>query len=53
MAATKINLMRTINVNVVRGQSYENVSYKSFLTQKFPDLRYLLFYGECLLLFFL
>ena len=35
--------MRTINVNVVRGHSYEifqhkNLSYESFITQKFPDL---------------
>ena len=38
--------MRTINVNVVRGHSYENfqhenLSYESFLTRKFPDLRYI------------
>ena len=37
--------MCTINVNEIRGRSYEkkfqheNLSYKSFLTQKFPDLR--------------
>ena len=43
MAATKINLtklVRTINDNAVRGRSYENLSYESFFTRKFPDLRY-------------
>ena len=48
MAATKINLtklVRTINANVVRGRSYEiflheTLSYESFFTRKFPDLRY-------------
>ena len=46
MAATKINLTKlvhTINANVVRDHSYENflhenLPYKSFFTQKFPDL---------------
>jgi hypothetical protein len=36
--------MRTININVLRGHSYENLlhenlSYESFLTRKFSDLR--------------
>ena len=52
MAATKINLTKlvcTINANVVRGRSYEknflhkNLSYESFFTRKFPDLRYMLY----------
>ena len=30
----------TINANAVRGSFYENLSYKSFFTLKFPDLRY-------------
>ena len=43
MAATK--LMCTVNVNVARGHSYENVlhenlSYESFLTRKFSNLLY-------------
>ena len=31
--------MCTININVVQGHFYENLSYESFITQKFPDLR--------------
>ena len=33
--------MHTINVNVVRGRSYENLSYNSFMSWKLPDLQYL------------
>ena len=38
--------MHTINVNVVRGRSYEkflheNLSCESFFTRKFPDLQYM------------
>ena len=48
MAAMKIILTKLayiINANAVRGCSYENflhknLSYESFLTRKFPDLRY-------------
>ena len=43
--------MHTININasVVQGRSYkifqhENLSYESFVMQKFPDLRNLLTY---------
>ena len=32
--------MHTMNINVVRGRSYENLSYESLLTWQFPDLRY-------------
>ena len=37
--------MRTISANAVGGRSYEiflheNLSYESFFTRKFPDLRY-------------
>ena len=31
--------MHTINVNVVRGRSYENLSYNSFMSRKHPDLQ--------------
>ena len=39
-------LVRTIDANAVRGRSYEislheNLSYESFFTRKFPDLRYM------------
>ena len=46
MAATKINLTKlvhTINANVVFLQKkllHGNLSYESFFTRKFPDLRY-------------
>ena len=38
--------MRTISANAVRGRSYKkiftrNLSYESFFTRKFPDLRYI------------
>ena len=35
--------MHTINVNVVRGRSYENFSTQKFIIQKFPDLQYFAF----------
>ena len=43
MAATKINLtkkcIRTINVNVVRGRSYEKISTQKFIIRKFPNTK--------------
>ena len=47
--------MHTININMVRGHSYkkflrENLSYESFLTQKFPDLQYFQIYGTSIFL---
>ena len=47
-------LVHTINANAVKGCSYkkflhENLSYKSFFTRKFPDLRYLHVYTVFLL----
>ena len=41
MAAVKITLMKMhVNINVVLGQNFqhENLSYESFITQKFPNL---------------